>query len=137
MRYWLLKTEPETFSWQDQVNQGRNGGSWDGVRNHQAAAYLREMAPGDHAFFYHTGAHRCIVGIVEITRAHFPDPTDPDRRFVAVGVRALRPLPKPVSLKEIKAEPRLGDFLLVRQPRLSVMPVSAAHWKLITSMGRH
>jgi predicted RNA-binding protein with PUA-like domain len=134
MHHWLLKTEPDEFSWTRQVELGRAGGVWDGVRNHQAARYLREMAAGDRAFFYHTGSERRIVGIVEITRAAFPDPTDPSGRFVSVMTRALEPLPRPVTLAEIKADPQLADFLLVRQPRLSVLPVEAAHWQRILDM---
>jgi len=134
VHYWLLKTEPDTFSWTQQQSLGRKGGVWDGVRNHQAARYLREMAVGDRAFLYHTGADRCIVGIVEITRAAFPDPTDPVGRFVAVATRALEPLARPVTLAEVKSEPALADFLLVRQPRLSVMPVGESHWHRVLEM---
>jgi predicted RNA-binding protein with PUA-like domain len=136
MNYWLLKTEPDTFSWAQQKAQGRRGGIWDGVRNHQAANYLRAMAKGDQAFFYHTGDERSIVGIVEITRTAFPDPTDETGKFVSVGTRALEALPRPVTLTELKAEPALKDFLLVRHPRLSVMPVSAAHWKRVLEIAR-
>jgi predicted RNA-binding protein with PUA-like domain len=137
VRYWLLKTEPDTFSWAQQVALGRKGGIWDGVRNHQAAGYLREMAAGDLAFVYHTGGDRCIVGIVEVTRSHFPDPTDPLGRFVSVMVRALKPLPRPVTLAELKTKPQLDEFLLVRQPRLSVMPVTRSHWRYIMNLARH
>jgi predicted RNA-binding protein with PUA-like domain len=134
MHYWLLKTEPDTFSWAMQVAQGAAGGVWDGVRNHQAARYLREMATGDLAFFYHTGSERSVVGIVEITRAAFPDPTDPDGRFVAVMTRAVEPLPRPVPLAVIRQTAGLEDFLLVRQSRLSVMPVSAAQWQAVLDL---
>jgi predicted RNA-binding protein with PUA-like domain len=137
MHYWLLKTEPDEFSWTRQVELGREGGIWDGVRNHQAARYLREMAEGDRAFFYHTGNERRIVGIVEIVRSAFPDPTDPSGRFVSVLTRAVEDLPRPVTLAEIRAEPALADFLLVRQSRLSVMPVSAAHWRRILALAKH
>lgn len=136
MHYWLLKTEPDEFSWARQVEQGRDGGVWDGVRNHQASRYLREMAEGDRAFFYHTGSERRIVGIVEIIRSAFPDPTDASGRFVSVTTRALEELPRPVTLAEIRADPALEDFLLVRQSRLSVMPVSAAHWRRILALAK-
>jgi predicted RNA-binding protein with PUA-like domain len=136
MNYWLLKTEPDTFSWDQQVAQGESGGVWDGVRNHQAANYLRAMAPGDRAFLYHTGNERRIVGIVEITRAAFPDPTDPTGRFVSVMTRALEPLSRPVTLAELRGDPAFADFLLVRQPRLSVMPVNATHWQRILELTR-
>jgi predicted RNA-binding protein with PUA-like domain len=136
MHYWLLKTEPDTFSWTQQQAQGAEGGIWDGVRNHQAARYLREMAPGDRAFFYHTGSERRIVGIVEITQAAFPDPTDPTGKFVSVRTRAVEPLPRPVALTELRHAAAFADFLLVRQPRLSVMPVSETHWRLILDLAR-
>jgi len=136
MHYWLLKTEPDEFSWARQVELGREGGIWDGVRNHQAARYLKEMAEGDRAFFYHTGSERSIVGIVEIVRSAFPDPTDPSGRFVSVTTRALEGLPRPVALAEIKADPALADLLLVRQSRLSVMPVSAVHWRRILALAK-
>ncbi|MBX3706659.1 MAG: EVE domain-containing protein [Pseudomonadales bacterium] len=136
MHYWLLKSEPDTFSWSDQVAKGNDGGIWDGVRNHQAAGFLRAMTPGDRAFFYHTGNERSIVGIVEVTRSHFADPTDPSGRFVAVEVRAKEALPRPVALAELKRDPALEDFLLLRQPRLSVMPVSDRHWRHILKLAR-
>jgi predicted RNA-binding protein with PUA-like domain len=136
MNYWLLKSEPDTFSWAEQVALGDRGGAWDGVRNHQAAGYLKAMRAGDRAFFYHTGTDRCIVGIAEVTQAAFADPTDASGRFVAVGIRALEPLPRPVGLAEIKARPELGDFLLVRHSRLSVMPVTPAQWRLICRMAK-
>jgi predicted RNA-binding protein with PUA-like domain len=136
MNYWLLKTEPDTFSWTQQKAQGKRGGIWDGVRNHQAANYLRAMAKGDQAFFYHTGNERSIVGIAEITRTAFPDPTDETGKFVSVGTRALEPLARPVTLAELKAEPGLKDFLLVRHPRLSVMPVSGPHWQRVLEISR-
>jgi len=134
MAYWLLKTEPGTWSWDDQV-RGRTT-HWDGVRNHQAANNLKAMQRGDHAFFYHSGTQKSIVGIVEIAGAHRPDPSDPSGRFVMVEVAAVRPFAQPVSLPQIKAEPRLAGLALVRHSRLSVMPVAEAEWRLICQMGK-
>lgn len=134
MHYWLLKTEPEEFSWADLVAAGARGETWDGVRNHQAAGFLRQMKRGDRAFIYHTGKERRLVGIGEICRASYPDPGDPEGRFVAVTVRARDALAEPVSLAAIKAHPAFADFLLVRQSRLSVMPVTDAEWALLLAM---
>jgi predicted RNA-binding protein with PUA-like domain len=131
MQYWLLKTEPETFSFDDLTACGAAGDTWDGVRNHQAAGFLREMAVGDQGLCYHSGRERRVVGTFEVIRASYPDPTDASGRFVAVTVRALERLPQPVSLTTIKAQPELADFALVRQPRLSVMPVSASTWRAV------
>lgn len=136
VHYWLLKTEPETFSWAELVARGARGEPWDGVRNHQAAGFLRAMNKGDHAFIYHSGKARSVIGTALVTRASFPDPSDASGRFVAVGVRALEALEREVSLAEIKAEPSLADLLLVRHSRLSVMPVGAAEWQQILRMSR-
>ena len=136
MNYWLLKSEPETWSWQQQVKRGAKGETWDGVRNHQAANFMKAMKKGDLAFFYHSGKERAIVGIVEIIKEHYPDPTDAGERFVAVTVRAKDALPKPLSLKEIKAEPKLADLLLIKQSRLSVMPINKSAWKTMLAMAR-
>lgn len=133
MAYWLIKTEPGTWSWDDQLKVDVEG--WNGVRNHQASNNMKAMRAGDLAFFYHSVDEKRIVGIVEIAREYHPDPTDPTGRFGMVGVRALRPMTRPVTLAEIKAEPRLRDFALVRQSRLSVMPVDPESWKLICRMG--
>ena len=107
MAYWLLKTEPETFSWNDQVKRGAKGEPWSGVRNFVARGNLKGMKKGEFAFFYHTGAEKQIVGIVEVIREAYPDPTDSEGKFLAVDVKAVEPLPKPVTLAAIKAEPRL------------------------------
>ncbi len=131
MPYWLLKTEPETFSWQDQLARGTNGECWDGVRNHQAAKHLRQMQLGDQALFYHTGKDKSIQGIVTVIKTAFPDPSDATGRFVAVQVQAVKPLPRPVTLAQIKAETTLADCLLVRQSRLSVMPITTSQWRTI------
>ena len=135
MAYWLLKTEPETFSWDDQLKKGAKGEPWSGVRNHQAKNNLMKMKKGERAFFYHSGESRQIVGIVEVIREHYPDPTDPSGKFVAVDVKAIEPLGKPVTLGKAKAEPRLKNMVLVNNTRLSVQPVSADEWKLVCKMG--
>ena len=136
MAYWLLKSEPETWSWQNQVARGAKGEIWNGVRNFQAAKFLKEMQCGDLAFFYHSGKERAIVGVVEIIKEHFPDPTDDSGKFVAVTVTAGKSLAHPVTLQQLKSDGRFGDFLLLRQPRLSVMPVSKEHWRAINSLAK-
>ena len=134
MAYWLVKSEPGTWSWDDQVRD--DVAEWDGVRNHQAALNLKSMKVGDRAFFYHSVNEKQIVGIVEIVKEAYPDPSDPAGRFVMVDVKALRPFKQPVTLAEIKAEPRLSELALVRPSRLSVLPVGKEEWKLICSMGK-
>lgn len=129
MAYWLIKSEPSAFSWDDQVKRGV--ANWDGVRNHQAAANLRAMKKGDLCFFYHSVDEKQIVGIVEVVKEAYPDPKDPTGKFVQVDVKAVKPVPKPVTLAQIKAEPSLQDLALIRQSRLSVSPVSPAAWKII------
>jgi predicted RNA-binding protein with PUA-like domain len=135
MANWLVKTEPETFSWDHQVKKGAKGEPWTGVRNFTARRYLKEMKKGDHAFFYHTGDEKQIVGIVEVIRESYPDPTDAEGKFLAVDVKAIEPLAKPVTLAAVKAEPRLKDMALVKYSRLSVQPVTAAEWKIVCHMG--
>lgn len=134
MQYWLLKTEPETFSWADLVACGDQGEPWDGVRNHQAAGYLRAMENGDRGLIYHSGKARAVVGMCEIISTAYPDPTDAQGRFVAVTVAARAALAHPLSLSQIKANAEFSDFALVRHSRLSVMPVNQHHWRLILSM---
>ena len=136
MRYWLIKTEPEEWSWQQQVKSGNKGAEWSGVRNFQAAKNLREMKIGDKCFFYHTGKSKSIMGIVVIAKEAFLDKSDKTRKFVSVIVKALYPLKREVSLKEIKKNKAFRDFSLVKQSRLSVMNVSLKHWKKICKMGR-
>ena len=136
MHYWLIKTEPETFGWAQQMALGDAGGIWDGVRNHQAANFLRAMQAGDRAFFYHTGKERQIVGVVEVVRTAFPDPTDPSGRFVSISPRALYTLAAPVPLVSLREDPRFAECLLLRQPRLSVMPITAAEWSAIHEIAR-
>jgi predicted RNA-binding protein with PUA-like domain len=135
MKTWLLKSEPETWSWPEQVARGNKGERWDGVRNHQATNYLKAMRNGDRAFFYHSGKERAAVGIVEVIRPFYADLRDETGHFGMVDVKAVQALPRPVMLAAIKAEPALKDLLLVRNSRLSVMPVPAAAWKLICRMG--
>jgi predicted RNA-binding protein with PUA-like domain len=133
MAYWLVKSEPDAFSWQQQVENGVE--PWTGVRNAQAAKFLRSMAVGDRAFFYHSNVGKEIVGVVEVARAAYPDPTEETGRWACVDMRALAPMPKPVSLAAIKEEPGLDGIALVRQSRLSVMPISDEHWALLCRMG--
>ena len=135
MAYWLLKTEPETFSWDDQVKRGAKGEPWTGVRNFTARRHLKEMKKGELAFFYHTGDEKQVVGIVETIRLSYKDPTDPKGVFVAIDVKAVKPFPQPVTLAAVKAEPRLKDMALVKYSRLSVQPVSEAEWALVCRMG--
>jgi predicted RNA-binding protein with PUA-like domain len=135
MAYWLLKTEPETFSWDTQVKRGQKGEPWTGVRNFTARGHMKEMKKGDLAFFYHTGDEKQIVGVVEVIRESYKDPTDTEGKFLAVDVKAVEPLPKPVTLAAIRAEPRLKDMALVKYSRLSVQPVTAAEWKIACQMG--
>ena len=135
MAYWLMKTEPEEFSWDDQVKRGAKGESWTGVRNFTARRHLKEMKKGDQAFFYHTGDEKQVVGIAEVIREAYPDATDPKGVFVTVDVKAVKPVPKPVTLAAVKAEPRLKDMALVKYSRLSVQPVSAQEWKIVCAMG--
>lgn len=134
MAYWLVKSEPETWSWDDQVKAKTTG--WDGVRNHQAANNMKAMALGDLAFFYHSGDERQIVGIVEVTKLYRPDPSDESGRFGMVDVKAVKPFAEPVTLAQIKADPRLKDLTLVRNSRLSVQPVDKASWTQICKLGK-
>ena len=130
MKYWLLKTEPEDYSFADLQAAGED--TWDGVRNRVAQKHLRAMAAGDLAFIYHTGKEKAVVGVAEITKAAYPDPGDP--AFVAVSVRPRHPLQQPVTLKEIKAAPAFAGWELVRLPRLSVMPVPPQHWQAVYTL---
>ena len=136
MAHWLMKSEPETYSWDDQLKRGQKGEPWSGVRNHQAKLNLMKMKKGERAFFYHSGDTKEIVGIVEIVREHYPDPTaKPGEPWVAVDVKAVEPMIKPVRLADAKAEPRLKAMVLVNNTRLSVQPVTAEEWKVICKMG--
>ncbi|HEX2582081.1 MAG TPA: EVE domain-containing protein [Dongiaceae bacterium] len=134
MRYWLMKSEPSAYSWQQLRADKKTG--WSGVRNHQAALNLKAMKKGDRAFFYHSNEGKEIVGICEITREAYPDPSDSTGRFVQVDVVPLEEFARPVTLAAIKQTPALTDIALVRLSRLSVQPVSAAHWKIICGMSK-
>ena len=134
MAYWLFKSEPSTWSWQDQLNKGDEGEGWDGVRNYQASNNMKAMEVGDLGFFYHSVNEKQIVGIVDVIETYHPDPTDASGRFGMVTVRAVKTVTKPVTLAEMKAEPELEDFALIRQSRLSVVPVSKAQWQMILNM---
>jgi predicted RNA-binding protein with PUA-like domain len=136
MAYWLLKTEPEEFSWNDQVARGKKGEPWSGVRNFIARKNLKEMKQGEKFFFYHTGKEKQVVGIGEVLREHFPDPTAAKGEpWVAITTGAVEPLPQPVTLAAIKADPKLKAMALVKYARLSVQPVSADEWKHVCRMG--
>lgn len=132
MAYWLIKTEPHTWSWKDQANKGIT--SWDGVRNYQASNNLKAMKVGDLAFFYHSGDERQIMGIVEVIKPYYPDPSDPKGRFGMVDVKTMRSLPYPIALKDIKEDSRLQHLALVRQSRLSVMPIDEESWNTLIQM---
>jgi predicted RNA-binding protein with PUA-like domain len=136
MTYWLIKSEPSTWSWDDQVKAGARGEPWTGVRNHVAKQNLIKMKRGDRAFFYHSVDDKSIVGIVEVVREAYPDPTAKSGEpWVVVDVKAVAPLRRPVPLADVKAEPRLKDMALVKLSRLSVQPVTATEWKLVCKMG--
>jgi predicted RNA-binding protein with PUA-like domain len=135
MNYWLMKSEPSTWSWDDQQAKGDEGEGWDGVRNYQASNNMKAMEIGDLAFFYHSVNEKQIVGIVEVIRLYHPDPTDASGRFGMVTVKAVKSMTRPVTLAEIKADERLADMALVRQSRLSVTPVTSAQWDMLMAMG--
>jgi predicted RNA-binding protein with PUA-like domain len=135
MNYWLFKTEPETFSWAQQKSRGAKGEPWSGVRNHQAANHMKAMKRGDLGFFYHTGEEKQIVGIVEVIGEYHPDSTDETGKFGLVDVKAVRDVPKPVTLATVKTTEKLKDMVLVKAARLSVQPVKPAEWKAICAMG--
>ena len=135
MAYWLMKTEPEEFSWDDQVKRGQKGEPWTGVRNFAARKHLKAMKEGERAFFYHTGDEKQVVGIIEIIKEAYPDKTDEKGVFVCVDTRAVEPFAEPVTLATIKADTKLKSMVLAREPRLSVQPVTAEEWKTICRMG--
>ena len=134
MAYWLFKSEPSSWSWDDQMAAGAAGTGWDGVRNYQAANNMKTMALGDLGFFYHSVDEKRIVGIVQVSALYHPDPTDATGRFGMVDVKAVQPVTTPVTLAEIKANPALEGFALIRQSRLSVVPVQPDHWQIIMAM---
>lgn len=135
MRYWLFKSEPDKWSWDQQVAKGDIGEEWDGIRNYQARNNMRQMAIGDRGFFYHSNAGKDIVGIVEVCALSHPDSTTDDERWDCVDLRAVRPFIKPVTLADIKANPALADIALIRQSRLSVAPITPEEWVIICEMG--
>ena len=136
MKYWLLKSEPDVWSIDQQKKAGSKGAPWDGVRNYQAAKNLKMMKKGDQCFFYHSNIGKEIVGIVEVIKEHYLDKTDQSGRFVAVTVRFLKKLKKPVPLAEIKKNKQLSHLSLIKQSRLSVMHVDSKSWKILNKMGK-
>ncbi len=135
MRYWLFKSEPSTWSWDQQVAKGDECEEWDGVRNYQARNNMRQMKVGDLGFFYHSMKEKAIVGIVEVCAEAHPDSTTDDPRWECVDIRAVRPMPRPVTLEMCKNDPRLKDMVLVNNSRLSVQPVTAEEWKVVCDLG--
>ncbi len=135
MAYWLLKSEPSSWSWDQQVAAGAKGTFWSGVRNHTAKNNLMAMKKGDRAFFYHSGEDKAVVGIVEVIKEYYPDHTDETGKFGMVDVKAVEALPKPVTLAQIKAEPKLKDMALIKYSRLSVQPVTDEEWRIVRRMG--
>ena len=135
MAHWLYKSEPATWSWDQQVKAGEKGTFWSGVRNHSAKLNLMAMKTGEQGFFYHSNDGKAIVGIVEVIKEYYPDHTDQTGKFGMVDLKAVKPLPNPVTLDAIKDEPKLKDMVLVNNSRLSVQPVTEAEWRLICRMG--
>ena len=135
MNYWLFKSEPGAWSWDDQAKEGKRGAEWDGVRNYQAGNNMKAMKIGDKGFFYHSVNEKQIMGIVEVCKLWYLDPSDPKGKFGMVDVRAMEPFPNPVTLAEVKADERLMEQPLVTNSRLSVQPVDTNSWKIICRMG--
>jgi len=135
MAYWLFKSEPSTWSWEDQKKKGKKGEPWNGVRNYQANNNMKAMKKGDYGFFYHSVDEKRIVGIVRVIGEHRPDPTDEKGRFGLVDIEAVEDLPNPITLEDVKKEPALHEMVLVNNSRLSVQPVREDEWKLICKMG--
>ena len=136
MAYWLFKSEPSVWGWDDQVAKGDIGEEWDSVRNYQARNFMREMAVGDLGFFYHSQKEKAVVGIIEVCAAAHPDSTTDDERWDCVDIRALRPFAQPVTLEMVKSEERLSEMALVRSSRLSVQPVTQTEWQLVCALGK-
>ena len=134
--YYLLKSEPDVWSIDQQKNAGKKGAAWDGVRNYQAAKNLRNMKKGDQCFFYHSNIGKKIVGIVEVIKEHYPDKTDQSGQFVAVTVRFIKKLQRPITLDQIKKNKQLSHLSLIKQSRLSVMPIDSKSWKILNNMGK-
>ena len=135
MRYWLFKSEPSTWSWADQSAKGDKGEQWDGVRNYQARNHMRDMARGDRGFFYHSQSEKAVVGIVEVIAEAHPDTTTDNARWECVDIKAVRPMPQPVTLARCKDDPRLAQMVLVNNTRLSVQPVTAEEWAVVCELG--
>lgn len=135
MAYWLFKSEPSTWSWDQQVARGEAGEEWDGVRNYQARNFMRQMAIGDKGFFYHSQTEKSVVGIVEVIATAHPDSTTEDDRWECVDIKAVSPFPHAVTLDMIKADSRLSDMVLVRNSRLSVQPVNEKEWAIVCQLG--
>ncbi len=135
MSYWLLKTEPSTFSWREQLARGKKGEPWSGVRNAQARINLRAMKKGDLAFFYHTGDEKAVVGIVKVIKEAYPDSSADEAGWVMVDVAAVEPLPKSVALSDIKKDKTFAEMALVKNTRLSVQPVTASEWARVRKLG--
>ena len=136
MNYWLLKSEPDVWSIDQQKKAGTKGATWDGVRNYQAAKNLKSMKKGDHCFFYHSNIGKEIVGVVEVIKEAYLDKTDKTGRFVAVTVKFLKKLSKPINLESIKKSKKLGHLALIKQSRLSVMPIDSKSWKILNKMSK-
>ena len=134
MRYWLFKSEPSTWSWDDQVAKGDVGEEWDGVRNYQARNFMREMAVGDRGFFYHSQKEKAVVGTVEVIAPVHPDSTTDDERWECVDIKAVQSAKTPVTLDDIKGDPRLAEMVLVKNSRLSVQPVTEDEWQIVCAM---
>jgi predicted RNA-binding protein with PUA-like domain len=132
---WLFKSEPDVWGWDAQLARGAAGEAWDGVRNYQARNFMKAMRVGDLGFFYHSNAERAVVGVVEVIAEAHPDPTTDDPRWECVDIRAVAPFPRPVTLAECKAEPRLAEMVLVKNSRLSVQPVTAEEWAVVCDLG--
>lgn len=135
MAHWLFKSEPASWSWDQQVEAGRGGTFWNGVRNHLAKKHLQAIEIGDLGFFYHSNEGKAVVGLVEIIKPYYPDPSDASGRFGMVDLRAVRALPHPVTLEAIRSQPDLADMALIRNSRLSVQPVSNDEWAIVCRMG--
>ena len=136
MAYWLFKSEPSTWSWDDQIAKGDAGEEWDGVRNYQARNFMRDMKVGDLGFFYHSQKEKAVVGIVEVSANAHPDSTTDDARWECVDIKAVRPFAQTVTLDDIKADERLSDMVLVKNSRLSVQPVTADEWQVVCTLGQ-
>ena len=136
MNYWLFKSEPSAWSWADQVNKGNRGEGWDGVRNYKASNNMKKMKNGDLGFFYHSVKEKKIIGIIEVIKEYHPDPTDTSNKFGMVVVKAVKTLKKSVGLQDIKKNNSLSDFIMLKQNRLSVLPVTSFQWKVICEMAQ-